>query len=136
MRTAIQTTSILVVLTIAASCLLPALAQPVQIGGDYGKSWLVNNGDRTVVREPSGGLWSWGTVPKGQYLTKGVLEPIGASTIYYPSFVENSTPIILNSTTNLAGYFPPDFSSPYFMDDPWFLAQLTGRPVIIRNSLP
>jgi hypothetical protein len=124
---------ILAILATAAFCLLTSLAQPTQIGGDYGKSWLVNNGDKSVVREPSGGLWSWGTVPKGQYLTNGTLEPIGASTIYYPSFVENSTPIIMNNTANLAGYFLPDFSSPYFMDDPWFMAQLTGRPVIIRQ---
>jgi hypothetical protein len=132
MRIRVQTTMILTVLAIAASCLLPGFAQPVQIGGDYGKNWLVNNGDRSVVREPSGDLWSWGTVPKGQYLTNGVLESIGASTIYYPSFLENSTPIVLNSTANLAGYFPPDFSSPDFLDDPWFLAQLTGRPVIVH----
>ena len=123
----------LAVLAIVALCLLPTLAQPVQISGEYGKNWLINNGDRSVIREPSGGLWSWGTVPKGQHLTNGTLEPIGASTIYYPSFVENKTPIILNSTENLASYFPPDFSSPYFMDDPWFLAQLTGRTVIVRQ---
>jgi len=78
----------------------------MQIGGDYGKNWLVNNGDKSVAREPSGGLWSWGTVPKGQYLTNGTLEPIGASTIYYPSFVENSTPIIMNNTANLGQLLP------------------------------
>ncbi|VVB72252.1 Uncharacterised protein [uncultured archaeon] len=111
----------------------PAFAQPTELGGDYGKRWLDSNGNKNIIQEPSGGLWSWGVVPKGHYLSNGTLEPIGSSTIYLPSFAEDATPIVMNGTENLASYLPPDFSSPYFMDDPWFLSQITGRPVIVRQ---
>lgn len=124
---------ILVVMLMALS-LLPAMAEPLQVGGDYGRSWLTNFGDRSVVREPSGGLWSWGATPKGQFLSNGTLEPIGTSTIYYPAFTEEQRPLLINRTNNLnAGYFPQDFTSPYFMDDPWIIAQITGRPVVLRT---
>lgn len=117
----------------AAMLVLPAMAAPLQISGEYGSGWLANNGNKNVVKVPqSGNLWSWGTIPKGQYLYNGTLKPIGDTTIYYPSFLESNSPLYVNRTTNINGYFPPDFSSPYFMDDPWYISQLTGRPVVYR----
>ena len=92
------------------------------------------NGNKNVVRTSSESLWFWGTIPQGQYLENGSLKPIATSTIYYPSFQDIPHPILLNRTMDLSGvYFPPDFSSPYFMNDPWFISQMTGRPVILQQ---
>jgi len=124
---------ILLFIALAALCLLPVLAQPLSVGGEWGRSWLNNNGDKNVVKQPGGGLWSWGTIPKGQYLSNGTLQPIGVATVFFPSFAESSVPLMINRTTNLNGYFPPDFNSPYFMDDPWMISQITGRPVVYRT---
>ncbi|HSD59196.1 MAG TPA: hypothetical protein VLB04_13545 [Methanotrichaceae archaeon] len=116
--------------------ILPALAQPVNVGGEFGKSWLNSSGSKNVVQERSGDLWTWGAVPKGQMLINGILEPIGISTWYYPFFPESSSPIILNATSPIidATPFPSsDFSSRYPLEDPWFVAQITGHPVIFRT---
>jgi hypothetical protein len=114
----------------------PFAAQPVQVGGDFGRSWLNSYGSKTAAEELSSGLWTWGAVPKGQVLVNGTLEPMGTSTWYYPSFPENSSPIILNSTSPAidAVSFPlSDSGSPYLLEDPWFVAQMTGHPVMFRT---
>lgn len=124
----------LLVIALMAIFILPTVAAPLQISGEYGSSWLTNNGNKNVVKVPqAGSLWSWGTIPKGQYLSNGTLQPIGSTTIYYPSFMESNAPLLINRTTDISGYFPPDFNSPYFMDDPWYISQLTGRPVVYRT---
>jgi hypothetical protein len=127
----------LLAITVLALFALPVLAQPLQVGGEYGLNWLTNFGSKNVVRDVGGGLWSWGTVPKGQYLFNNTLHPIGTSTWIFPAFMDNATPLLINDTTPTASanLFPPDFGSPAFMDDPWFVAQITGQPVVYR-SLP
>ena len=113
--------------------ILPAIAQPVNVGGEFGKSWLNSFGNKNVVQERNGSLWTWGSVPKGQMVINGTLEPIGTSAWYYPFFPESSTPIILNATYPIidASPFPSsDFSTNYSLEDPWFVAQITGHPVV------
>ena len=107
-------------MVIAAFCLILASAQPQQIGGDYGKSWLNKFGNKNVVRDELDGLWSWGTTPKGQLLINGTLLPEGITTVYDPSFLDNRSPIILNRTAGSisSSYLPLDLYSAYFTDDP------------------
>ncbi len=128
---------IALMMVIAAFCLILASAQPQQIGGDYGKSWLNKFGNKNVVRDDLDGLWSWGTTPKGQLLINGTLQPEGITTVYDPSFLDNQSPIILNRTAGSisSSYLPLDLYSAYFTDDPWFLAQTAGRPVILRERV-
>jgi len=127
----------LIILIVLALIALPALAQPLQVGGEYGMNWLTNFGNKNVVKNPGAGLWSWGTIPKGQFLINNTLVPIGTTTWIFPAFIESTRPLLINGTTPAASanLFPPDFSSPGFMDDPWFIAQMTGQPVVYR-SLP
>jgi hypothetical protein len=116
--------------------ILSALSQPVYVGGEFGKRWLNSSGSKNVVQERSGGLWTWGSVPKGQMLMNGTLEPIGTSTWYYPFFPASSSPIILNASSPIidATPFPTsDFSSRSPLEDPWFVAQITGHPVVFRT---
>lgn len=122
-------------ITVLALLALPVSAQPLQVGGEYGSNWLTTFGNKNVVQDVGDGLWSWGTVPKGQYLVNSTLEPIGTSTWIFPAFMENTTPLLINDTTPAASanIFRPDFTSPAFMDDPWFVAQIAGRPVVYRN---
>jgi hypothetical protein len=116
--------------------ILPALAQPVNVGGEFGKRWLNSSGSRDVVQERGGDLWTWGSMPKGQMVINGTLEPMGTSTWYYPFFPKSSSPIILNASSPIidATPFPTsDFSSRYPLEDPWFVAQITGYPVVFRT---
>jgi hypothetical protein len=113
----------------------PAMAQ-IQIGGEFGQSWLEKYGGHPVLQERGGDLWSWGSIPKGQILSGGRLEPMGTSTWYYPSLLSEASLSLLNGTApaiDSAIYMPPDFTSPYFMDDPWVVAQITGRPVRLQS---
>ncbi|NYT01768.1 MAG: hypothetical protein GKC10_03285 [Methanosarcinales archaeon] len=106
------------------------LAQPTQVGGDFGKSWLDQYGDEPVILDKPETLWTWGSIPKGQMLIGGKLEPIGDLAIFYPAFPVNNTPLYLNRT-ELRG--ATDLASPYLTSDPFFVAQTTGQPIILRT---
>ncbi len=86
----------LLIIALILIYILPAIAAaPLQISGSYGSSWLSNNGNKNVVKVPqAGSLWNWGTIPKGQYLSNGTLQPIRSTTIYYPSFLESNSIMI------------------------------------------
>ncbi len=61
------------------------------------------------------------------------------STLIYPAFVTNSTPIIGNASLNAPEYNPrhlteAQLSSPYLMEDPWAVAQEIGQPILIQNQ--
>jgi len=127
----------LLILLVMALLIIPAISQPLQVGGTFGKTWLAQYGDREVVKQSSGpGLWSWGTIPKGQILYNGRLTELGPATVIYPAFPTSTTPIILNALTpgeairrsNLT-----QISNPFIMEDPWFIAQTTGQPVFYRT---
>lgn len=124
-----------------AMVIIPSLSQAVYVGGDYGRSWIDNSGNKNITQNSSG-LWDWGETPVGHLLMNGKLAsiPDTGSTLIYPAFVTNSTPIIGNATLNAPEYDPrhltsAQLSSPYLMEDPWMVAQETGQPILIQNSL-
>lgn len=113
-----------------------ASAYALNVGGDFGRSWLDQHGDKSVVSQGKAGLWDWGGAPKGYQLIGGKLYPAGSDTTpqwYYPYFMTNATPIVINKSTLLTdkNYIPLDFLSPDFVNDPWVLAQISGRPVLV-----
>jgi hypothetical protein len=128
---------------LAILSLCPVASQMLDVGGDFGKSWLVQFSNKfadsdTAARNATpgaGDLWSWGGRPLGYEVIGGRLIPVTAQPeYYYPFFMTNSTPIIINGTTNTFSgnnNLPLDFLSPAYTTDPWFLAQITDRPVIV-----
>jgi hypothetical protein len=105
------------------------------VGGDFGTSWLNKFGHVQTKQESSGSLWNWGTAPKGYMVMNGQLYPeIQPPEIVYPWFMTNTTPITINGSTtmNYRYYMPQDFLTPDFVNDPWTLAQILERPVIVR----
>jgi hypothetical protein len=127
-----RTLSIMVVM---ALLIVPAISQPTWVGGNFGDTWLAQYGNKNVVKQSSG-LWSWGTIPKGQMLSNGKLTELSPGTVFFPAFLTNTTPIILNAMTpgeairrsNLS-----QISNPYLTEDPWFVAQTADQPVFFRQ---
>jgi hypothetical protein len=106
------------------------------VGKDFGRSWLQQNGT-IFVKEDKTSLWNWGNLPKGYTYVNETLYPPGYGIEwYYPDFMISSTPIMINRTAiNGNFYIPQDFISPPFINEnPWLLAQLTGRPVATFSS--
>ncbi|MCX8207049.1 MAG: hypothetical protein N3G75_04360 [Methanothrix sp.] len=109
-----------------------------QVGGDFGKAWLqsleqTERVETNMTNATTGGLWSWGSVPKWHMLIGGRLEYMGSGMWFYPAFPTNSTPIIENAS--LSAKNAPDFASPEMLDDPWMIAQVSGRPVLFRSVI-
>jgi hypothetical protein len=117
---------------LALSIIGMAFASDFQnVGNDFGKSWLQQNGT-IFVKETRPSLWTWGNLPKGYTNVNGTLYPPGYEPEwYYPDFMISNIPILINrSANNRNFYIPPDFlSTPFIHEDPWIVAQLTGRPV-------
>lgn len=141
--------TLLALLIILALC-TPGLAAPQTqgVGADFGKAWLAQNANKFTAApntNNSNDLWNWGSKPQGYEVVGGQLYPIIAPTqTFYPAFVTNTTPIVVNGTAfwgnrNYASpdFMTPDFMYPYYMSpyystDPWFLAQIMERPVVVR----
>ncbi len=136
-------------LIIFALCNLGLAAPQMQsVGSDFGKTWLAQNANKFAAAPStnnSNDLWNWGSKPQGYEVVDGQLYPITAPTrTIYPAFMTNTTPLVVNATSfwGNSNYISPDFATPNFMSpyysfpdyisDPWFLAQLTERPVIVR----
>jgi hypothetical protein len=123
-----------------ALLIVPSLSMPVNVGGTYGKNWLNNSGDKNII--PSSlGLWDWGETPLGYILMNGKLVSTGesGSTLIYPAFVTNSTPLIGNASLNAHQNDPrhltlAQLASSYMYEDPWAVAQSTGQPILVQNS--
>lgn len=104
------------------------------VGEDFGKTWLEKYGDKPPHSDERNDLWNWGGIPRGYQVEKGQLYPVLAPTEwYYPLFPTNSTPLYLNGTAinSNRNYFSSDYISPESIGDPWFLAQLLGRTVVV-----
>ena len=119
--------------------IIPSLSQPVNVGGNYGRSWLNSSGNKNIIPSSSG-LWDWGQTPSGYILMNGKLVSTGesGSTLIYPAFVTNSTPLIGNASLNAPNYGPrgltlAQLASSYMYEDPWAVAQSTGQPILIQN---
>lgn len=126
-----------------ALLIFTSLSQAVDVGGSYGQNWLNNSGNKNVLSatSSSSGLWGWGNTPVGHLLMNGKLISTGdaGSTLVYPAFVTNSTPVIGNATLNAPQYDPrhlnqAQLSSPYLLEDPWTVAQETGQPILLQNQ--
>lgn len=107
------------------------------VGGNFGKSWLEQHGAHSFVSGAKNSLWNWGGSPHG-YTTDGIkLYPSGyLDQWYYPAFVTNSTPILINISAANSGNrslsTAPSADAVY--EDPWVLAQITGRPVRVFSA--
>ena len=126
---------IILITLIIILLITPAISQPTPVGGSYGEAWLTKNGNKNVVPQATS-LWDWGTIPKGQLLSHGTLTPMGDIQLIYPAFPTTETPIMINLTTPTAAISnlsTVNLSTPYLSDDPWFVAQTTGQPVVART---
>lgn len=114
----------------------PAASPMQSVGEEFGQTWLTQNSNKFVISSTnnSNDLWKWGGKPRGYDVFLGKLYPLLAPTeVYYPGFMANATPIIVNGTALMRNQrsLYMDFMSQDFMSDPWLLAQMTERPVMV-----
>lgn len=128
------------ILTMIAVALLvvPAVSEYTQISGSYGKTWLAESGNKNVIEQqpPNQGLWSWGAIPKGRTVSNGKLMAAVPGTLIYPAFPSSDDPIVINGITPseaMSGNNSTQLSDPYLLEDPWFVAQTSDRPVFYRD---
>ncbi|MDM7911499.1 MAG: hypothetical protein QUS09_00210 [Methanotrichaceae archaeon] len=123
-------------------CSFGLAASPMQsVGGEFGQNWLTQYSNKFVTASSNNtnDLWKWGGKPRGYDVFQGKLYSLLAPTeIYYPGFVTNTTPIFVNGTALMRNqrflywdYIAPDYMASGFMSDPWLLAQMTERPVVV-----
>jgi len=105
------------------------------VGEDFGTAWLEQYGPRPAsTADTQSNLWSWGGVPKGYTIYNGVVYPPGYGIQwYYPSFWTSSDPIVVNNTMGTNYLSPNQLAVNSRYEDPWLLAQLSGRPVVSIN---
>jgi len=132
-----RTVIILSFLALIAASSAASGAEPVSVGGDFGQSWLKNlpYQPETSTEDAGSGLWSWGGVPTGMKVVNGTLQPVDNNTdvIDYAGIEWlGSEPLGPPSYINYTGA-PVDFMYPFYSDDPWILAQHTGR--VVRTNL-
>jgi hypothetical protein len=122
-------------------CSLSNALSPMQnVGEDYGRTWLTQYSNKFVTTSSNNtnDLWKWGGEPRGYEVFQGRLYPLlSPAELYYPGFITNSTPIFLNGTAYMRdqrymylNYIPP-YTSPNSVTDPWLLAQMTDRPIVV-----
>jgi hypothetical protein len=132
-----RTVIILSFLALIAASTAASGAEPVSVGGDFGQSWLKNLPYQPEIstEDAGSGLWSWGGVPTGMKVVNGTLQPVDNNTdvIDYAGIEWlGSEPLGPPSYINYTGA-PVDFMYPFYSDDPWILAQHTGR--VVRTNL-
>ena len=67
---------------ISLMIIFPQSAQSfLDVGGDYGASWLKEHGEEPKIEETRNNLWNWGSAPKGFEIYNGTVYPPG----YAPS---------------------------------------------------
>jgi hypothetical protein len=125
--------TLFIVLVIALS-MIPVITQAIEVGGDYGKTWIADNGGNNAIPQTTG-LWDWGLIPKGQMLVNGKLQLAGPGFLINPT--EGATPIILNEATlqsMAASLNASQLSNNNTMvNDPWYIAASTEQPVLLRT---
>jgi len=127
--------ALLVILIALVMLLLPSFGQPTAVGGDYGRTWLTNYGNKNITPQATG-LWDWGIIPKGQILSNGRLTELGSAILIYPAFPTNLNPIVLNETTPtqmITSFNATQINNPALWEDPWTIAQMSERPVLYRT---
>lgn len=126
---------VLLIVLVAGTMLLPSFGHPTAVGGDYGRTWLTNYGNKNIIPQ-STGLWDWGIIPKGHVLSNGRLTELGSVTLIYPAFPTSANPIVLNETTPIqaiTSFNATQLNNPALWEDPWTIAQINGRPVLYRT---
>lgn len=102
----------------------------LDVGGDYGVSWLKEHGKEPNVVETHNNLWNWGRAPKGYKIQNGTVYPPGYAPLWYdPDYSINSTPIFINNSAS-RNQPPADYAGL----EPWLTAQLSGRPVALVSE--
>ena len=124
-------TMLAAMICIGLMIIFPQSAQSfLDVGGEYGASWLKEHGGEPKIEETRNNLWNWGSAPKGFEIYNGTIYPPGyAPSRYYPYYAVNSTPIIINSDAG-NGQQTADNTG----IDPWLTAQLSGRPVTLISE--
>jgi hypothetical protein len=124
------------ILSIATCSFCLAASSMQSVGGEFGQTWLTQYSNKFVTASSNNtnDLWKWGGKPHGYDVFLGKLYPLLAPTeVYYPGIMANTTPIVVNGTElmrNQRSLFL-DFMSQGFVSDPWLLAQMTERPVVV-----
>lgn len=120
-----------IMICISLMIIFPQSAQSfLDVGGEYGASWLKEHGEEPKIEETRNNLWNWGSAPKGFEIYNGTVYPPGyAPSWYHPYYAANSTPIIINSNAG-NGQQTADNTGL----DPWLTAQLSGRPVALISK--
>ncbi|MDQ1313599.1 MAG: hypothetical protein QG605_2138 [Euryarchaeota archaeon] len=124
-------TMLAAMICIGLMIIFPQSAQSfLDVGGEYGASWLKEHGGEPKIEETRNNLWNWGSAPKGFEIYNGTVYPPGyAPSRYYPYYAVNSTPIIINSDAG-NGQQTADNTG----IDPWLTAQLSGRTVTLISD--
>ncbi|GAB6264799.1 MAG: hypothetical protein STSR0001_02430 [Methanothrix sp.] len=124
-------TMLATMICISLMIIFPQSAQSfLDVGGEYGASWLKEHGEEPKIEETRNNLWNWGSAPKGFEIYNGTVYPPGyAPSWYHPYYAGNSTPIIINSNAG-NGQQTADNAGL----DPWLTAQLSGRPVALISE--
>lgn len=124
-------TMLATMICISLMIIFPQSAQSfLDVGGEYGASWLKEHGEEPKIEETRNNLWNWGSAPKGFEIYNGTVYPPGyAPSWYHPYYAANSTPIIINSNAG-NGQQTADNTGL----DPWLTAQLSGRPVALISE--
>ncbi len=126
---------IILMVLLTALLMVPALSQPVNVGGEFGKSWLQNSGNKNVVSQSSG-LWDWGNMPKGQMLVNGKMVQAGPGYLINPN--SGLTPIVLDDVTPGETVRKMNLSqlnnNTNLLEDPWYVAASTEHPVLVRTG--
>ncbi len=125
----------ILIVSVIALLVIPALAQPTPVGGNYGKIWLQNFGNKNVVPQ-STGLWDWGNLPKGQMLINGKLMQPGPGYLINPT--STLSPIVLDEVTpsELVGRMNTSqlANNTNLLEDPWYVAASSEHPVLVRTG--
>jgi hypothetical protein len=118
-----------------------AVSSMQSVGGEFGQTWLTQYSNKFVTASSNNtnDLWKWGGKPRGYDVYQSKLYPLLAPTeVYYPGFITNTTPIFVNGTALMRSqrllyldYMAPDYMTSGFVSDPWLLAQMTERPVMV-----
>ena len=124
-------TMLATMICISLMIIFPQSAQSfLDVGGEYGASWLKEHGEEPKIEETRNNLWNWGSAPKGFEIYNGTVYPPGyAPSWYHPYYAANSTPIIINNTA-VNGQQVAEYAGL----DPWLTAQLSGRPVALISE--
>ncbi len=125
----------LVLLLLPSTCLS---ADPVEVGGDFGQSWLkaFHSSPEPIGQNKDSGLWSWGGTPKGYKAVNASLVQANDNEDDVETYEwlwtgpQREPMDINNQTLPILGYN----LSPFYSDDPWTLAQHYERPIRTPSS--